>query len=98
MNAVLSTFQQGTESNGTEQRHIYIHSVVPNGAADLDRRIKPGNSLFIYLIFKINPILNFFLILSVSPLNVGSTGDLDMDGLKRKEKMLIPETYLYICL
>ncbi|CAL1298395.1 unnamed protein product [Larinioides sclopetarius] len=36
---------QGTESNGTEQRHIYIHSVVPNGAADLDGRIKPGDKL-----------------------------------------------------
>ncbi|GIY65681.1 tyrosine-protein phosphatase non-receptor type 13 [Caerostris darwini] len=36
---------QGTESNCSEQRYIYIHSVVPDGAADLDGRIKPGDKL-----------------------------------------------------
>ncbi|GFS83109.1 tyrosine-protein phosphatase non-receptor type 13 [Nephila pilipes] len=36
---------QGTESTCSEQRHIYIHSVIPNGAADLDGRIKPGDKL-----------------------------------------------------
>ncbi|KAG8193986.1 hypothetical protein JTE90_013680 [Oedothorax gibbosus] len=36
---------QGTESNCLDQKHIYIHSVIPNGAADLDGRIKPGDKL-----------------------------------------------------
>nr|XP_042895461.1 tyrosine-protein phosphatase non-receptor type 13 [Parasteatoda tepidariorum] len=37
---------QGTEQGAiSEQRHIFIHSVIPQGAADLDGRIKRGDKL-----------------------------------------------------
>ncbi|XP_054717459.1 multiple PDZ domain protein-like [Uloborus diversus] len=36
---------QGIDSSCSKEKHIYIHSIIPNGAAETDGRIKPGDKL-----------------------------------------------------